>query len=231
MGILVDVCNIDLNDEKIFGDLWDFYSEEMKKHNFTSIKGEKEFVMKHFVDSILALKDENYFKAGDRVLDIGSGGGFPGIPLAVVYKETHFVLLDSVGKKTRMMEVLKEKFNLKNVSVLNGRAEDFAHVISHRERYDFVVNRAIAKWSALLELSLPFLKVGGRLLAYKGHESSEDLAMADRIAGVLGAKLVNVHKYELPDEMGMRSLVSFVKEQLTGNDYPRKMGAIKNRSL
>jgi len=189
------------------------------KINLTAIKDEKEIVIKHFIDSILV---KNELKNVRKVLDIGSGAGFPGIPLKIVNDSLEFTLIDSVNKKVNFMNDTIEKLGLKNITALHGRAEDFAHQEEYREKYDVVVSRAVSNMTTLVEYMLPFVKVGGRCICLKGPNVDEELNLAKNAIKILGGRVERVLEYKLYENG--RSLVSIFKEKHTEQTYPRKQG-------
>ncbi len=190
-----------------------------KKINLTAIKDEKEIVIKHFIDSIL-VKDE--IKHARKVLDIGSGAGFPGIPLKIVNNSLDFTLIDSVNKKVNFMNNTIERLGLKNIIALHGRAEDFAHQEEYREKYDVVISRAVSNMTTLVEYMLPFVKVGGKCICLKGPNVEEELNLAKNAIKILGGRVERILNYELCENG--RSLIIIFKEKHTEQTYPRKQG-------
>lgn len=190
------------------------------RYNLTSITEEREMLIKHFYDS---LAGEILFEEGAKVIEIGSGGGFPSIPLAIVRGDLSFTLVESTGKKCEFLRVCSKEIALKNVTVLNARAEDLGKDALHREKYDICCARAVAKLNTLLEYCLPFVKQGGKMIAYKGR-AEEEIAEAAKAVKVLGGGEAERISYELPEEAGARMLVSIIKERKTPEKYPRGNG-------
>lgn len=231
-------CEIEVGDQKLFEELLGFYLEKRELHNFTAIREEDDFVVKHFYDSVMGWR---IFEGSDfgkgflekrqelKVLDIGSGGGFPGVPIAVV-NGAEVSLLDAVLKNQKMVNELAEKFEL-NVRGLHARAEDLAHDGGYRGHFDVVTCRAFADWGMLLELCLPFVRVGGVLLAYQGPNKVKEMGDAVEAMEKLGGEVRDVLDYELPDGKGERALVVIEKVKGTPKKYPRGIGAIKKRLI
>lgn len=228
---LQNYCDLSNSETKTFEDLWNFYSVARGGHNFTAILDRKGFVVKHFIDSLLAVVDGFKMRSGMKVLDVGTGGGFPGIPLAVKFPMVNFYLLDAVKKNTDMLTDIKEKFSLKNVNIIRSRAEHAAHKSEWREQFDVVVTRAFAGWEILLELCLPFVKQGGCLLAYKGPKDYSDVNSLANLYDFLGGGSHNFYEYELPENYGQRKLVIIEKSGTTPSKYPRSPAIISKRSI
>jgi 16S rRNA (guanine527-N7)-methyltransferase len=221
-----------LRDDQLltFQKLWSFYSREMKTMNFTSIKNEDEFVVKHFIDSIFPFVETYGEDVSGKLLDIGTGGGFPGVPLQIKYPNLKVDLLDGTKKKTEMLELLRQEFSL-NCGVINARAEVLAHEDDFRESYDFVSNRAFAQWPIILELGLPFLKIGGVMACYQGPQTAWAIHEFEDVLSLLGAKILAIKQFDLPLEMGIRFVVLLSKIKKTPDKFPRSMQKIKANPL
>ena len=191
--------------------------------NLTGITEYNEVVIKHFVDS-LAVNCVYSFKKTDRVVDIGTGAGFPGIPLKIMYPETNFTLLDSLNKRIKFLDEVIKNNSLKNIETLHGRAEDFAKNKDYREKYDVCVSRAVANLSTLSEYCLPYVKVGGVFIAYKAGQLDEELKASEKAVKLLGGEIAQVHKLTLPDTDIDRTFVVIKKTAATLKKYPRKAG-------
>lgn len=189
-----------------------------QKINLTAIKDEKEIVIKHFIDSVLV----NKYIDGNKILDLGSGAGFPGIPLKIVNRNLKVTLIDSVNKKVNFMKDSIEKIGLENIEALHVRAEDLAHENVYRECYDTVVSRAVANMTTLVEYMLPFVKVGGKCLCLKGPNCEEEINCAKNAIKKLGGKIEGVVEYKVDDNE--RCLVVINKVKNTEQTYPRKLG-------
>lgn len=206
-----------------------FYSlllEYNEKFNLTAIKEEKEVKYKHFFDSLSA---KNLFLPQKTVLEIGSGAGFPSVPLMIARDDLSFTLMESVGKKCQFLKTVVDNF-LFNAKVVNERAEDCAKRSEYREQFDHVCARAVARLNVLCEYCLPFVKVGGTFLAYKG-ESAEEVNEAKNAIKILGGKLRDVYSYELPEDMGKRTIVVIEKIKPTPEKYPRGQGKERKSPL
>lgn len=212
--------NINLSEKEI--ELFYLYMNNLiewnHKINLTAIKEEKEIVIKHFMDSIV-IKDEI---VGSRVLDLGSGAGFPGIPLKIVNDKLEVTLLDAVNKKVNFMNDTIEKIKLKNIVAIHARAEELAHDEKYREKYDIVVSRAVSNMTTLVEYMLPFLKKGGKCICLKGPDVDNELEDAKNAIRILGGKIEKKMQYDLNGNG--RSLIVILKEKHTEQIYPRKQG-------
>lgn len=208
----------------------DFYERLVEKNkvmNLTGITEFEEVLQKHFLDSVYGL-DEFVSKASN-VLDLGTGAGFPGIPLKILYPDKEFVLMDSLQKRLRFLEEVKEGLKLEKLSFEHGRAEDLGHDKRYREKFDLVLSRAVANLSSLSEFCLPFTKVGGCFISYKSGAYEEELKNAEKAIGLLGGKVEEVRKFTLPDSDISRSLIIIRKTKETKKQYPRKAGVpLKN---
>lgn len=190
-----------------------------KKFNLTAICDDEGIFIKHFLDSVVG---ESFFKKGALVAEIGSGGGFPSLPLKLVRKDLKFLLVESTGKKCNHLNQAIEELDLKDMQVFCGRAEDLSKDLKYREKYDYSVARAVARLNTLCEYCLPFVKVGGCFIAYKG-DCDEEVSEAEKAIKVLGGKLERVEKYLLPDG-DKRALVIIKKVAPTPLKYPRGQG-------
>lgn len=204
----------------------DLLVEYNKKFNLTAIKSDEEIYLKHFYDSLTLIKA--YSLNGNlKLLDIGTGAGFPGLVLKIFYPDLELTLLDSNHKKIAFLEVVIKELNLKNVTCINSRAENLPK--TYREYFDIVTSRAVAHLRILLELSIPYLKVGGKLIAMKGL-SEEEIKESAKILENLDSTIVDTIKFNLPIEGSNRSLVIIQKNKKTNEIYPRSYDKIvKNR--
>lgn len=205
------------------------YLVEYNTHtNLTAIRDTKDAIEKHFLDSLLLqnLLDE---KKGKKAIDIGTGAGFPGMVLAIFNPEMEFVLMDSVGKKTTFLQNVKELLNLKNVTVINSRAEDYIND-ENRETFDIGLCRGVNKLNVILEYMIPFIKVGGHFLAQK-MAGTEEEGEAQNALDTLGAKILKVHTYKLPNYGDIRLVVEILKEKTTDKKYPRRAGVALKKPL
>ncbi len=202
------------NEEKFFKYM-KLLLEWNEKINLTAIKDEKEFVIKHFVDSLTINK---YIKDEDNLIDVGTGAGFPGLPIKLFHKEQNITLLDSVRKKVDVLQDIVEKLELKNVKCVHSRAEDFAK--ENREKFDIAVSRAVANMSTLVEYLLPFVKIGGKVICMKGPNFEEELNCAQNAINILGGKIEIVESFYIDEELE-RNIIIIKKVKETPKKYPR----------
>lgn len=191
--------------------------------NLTAITEFEEVVIKHFVDSLAVCRHVD-FKNGDSLIDIGTGAGFPGIPLKIVFPELKITLLDSLNKRIKFLNTVIETLELDNVETIHGRAEDFAKQQSYREKYDFVISRAVANLATLSELCIPFAKEEKYFISYKAEKCNEELEDAKKAISILGGKVEKQIEYKLPDTDMNRNLLLIKKVKSTPKKYPRKAG-------
>lgn len=189
-----------------------------KKINLTAIKDEKEIIIKHFIDSI-AIKDE---VKGRKLLDIGTGAGFPGLPLKILDDNLDITLIDSVNKKVRFVNDTIGLLGLQNALALHIRAEDLAYDSIYREQYDTVVSRAVANLSTLVEYMLPFLKIDGKAICLKGPNCEEEINLAKLAINKLGGRIEKCIEYNI--DKNRRCLIIISKVKNTEQIYPRKQG-------
>lgn len=211
-----------------FEKYFNFLIEENCKINLTAIIEKDEVYIKHFYDSLLINQviDINNVK---NICDIGSGAGFPSIPLKIVYPHLEITIIEPIQKRTNFLKKLVQVLNLDGINVINGRAED--EIINYRESFDIVTARAVAKMDILSELCIPYVKVGGYFLAMKGKNFEEELNVAKRAIKILGGKLEQSEVFTLPEEMGSRGLIKIIKVKPTKNQYPRHFSKIKKNPL
>lgn len=202
-----------------FYDYYRLLIEWNEKINLTAITDEDEVAVKHFLDclSIKALLPD-----GASVADVGTGAGFPGIPLKIANPTVNLTLVDSLNKRTKFLAEAVQKLNLENTEIIWGRAEDVGKDENHREKYDICVSRAVANLTTLCELCLPFVKVGGKLICLKGPKASDEAAEAKRAIKILGGELESISEYEIPDADLKHNAVIIKKISQTPTKYPRK---------
>ena len=194
-----------------------------KVMNLTGITEYDEVNEKHFLDSLMIVKSFDMSKVFS-IIDIGTGAGFPGIPLKIVFPEIQVVLLDSLNKRIRFLDEVIQQLGLEKIETIHGRAEDFAKKTQYREKFDFCVSRAVANLATLSEYCLPYVKVGGYFISYKSGEIEEELQQSKRAVSILGGTLGDVIKFALPGTDIGRSFVKIKKVKNTGKKYPRKAG-------
>ena len=208
--------------------LTDLVLEWNEKINVTAIRERSEFMKKNVEDSLTILGMPEISRAS-RVLDLGTGGGFPGLPLAVACPEKQFVLMDSVGKKLKVVADVAEKLGLANVEVVHARAEDLANDKAYRESFDLVVSRAVANMSTLSEYCLPFVKIGGAFAAYKTASAAEEIEAAAKAIKLLGGAPVRIISNGTEDDEHIFAVVD--KIAATPRKYPRKAGLPSKQPL
>lgn len=218
--------NIELTFEQqeLFRKYYEFLIQENKKYNLTAITDEEEVYYKHFYDSLTLIKT-NLIKEGVSLCDIGSGAGFPGMPLKIIYPNLKLTIVESQTKKTEFLKKLVNFLELDNVEIINKRAEEYAHT----KYFDIVTARAVADLSILNELCLPLVKKGGYFIAMKGNYEEELKRTLNGIT-ILGGKLIEVLSFELPKDMGKRNLIIIKKEKMV-QGYPRAFSQIKKKPL
>lgn len=214
-----------LNQEQVdqFLTYYELLTEWNRVMNLTAITEFEEVVEKHFLDS-LSLVRLLEIKGAFSIIDIGTGAGFPGIPLKILYPESKFLLLDSLNKRVKFLKEVKDRLKLEQIEMVHGRAEDFARNKSYREQYDFAVSRAVANMSTLSEYCLPFVKKGGSFIPYKSGNIEEELKASAHAVSILGGKIENQVSFLLPNSEYSRTLVQVKKIKNTPARYPRKAG-------
>ena len=195
--------------------------------NLTANDTKESFMIKNIIDSLLIVK--NLDLNGKNILDLGSGAGLPGIPLAIYYKNANFTLLEPLTKRANFLKEIAQKLGLKNVKVVNDRAEIF--IKNARESYDFVTSRAVSRLNILLELSIPFLKVGGKLIAYKGINYQEEINESKNALDLLSSKIIAIEEENLVQINEKRYNIFIQKNQKTSQKYPREYRLIKKKAL
>lgn len=226
-----DRYSIGLSDRQLeqFQIYYDMLIEKNKVMNLTAITEKRDVILKHFLDSIAIL---NHISLSDEaILDIGTGAGFPGIPLKIVRPDCSITLLDSLNKRVGFLNDVIQELDLKDIKALHGRAEDYARQKEYREQYDYVVSRAVANLATLSEYCLPFVKLSGYFISYKSGQVEEELAKAKSAIFLCGGKSETVHYFTLPDSEDRRSLVHIKKVKGTPKQYPRKAGTPAKKPL
>ncbi|MBQ8522253.1 MAG: 16S rRNA (guanine(527)-N(7))-methyltransferase RsmG [Clostridia bacterium] len=221
---------ISINNEHCI-DLFEKYYNELitynEKVNLTAITDKEEVYIKHFLDSCLAHK---FIPNNSKVVDVGTGAGFPGIPLKVIRNDIDLHLVDSLNKRIVFLEQLKQKLNLQ-YSTYHSRAEDFCLNNNYREMFDVCVSRAVAKLNTLAEYCLPLVKVGGVFIAYKGGDVEQEINESSKALNILGGQVVKTEKINLPNNLGERTLIIIKKVKQTPNKYPRNKNLPKLKPL
>jgi 16S rRNA (guanine527-N7)-methyltransferase len=201
-----------------------------EKFNLTAIRDSEGIRTKHFLDSLTAFSEIGLPFSG-KIIDIGTGAGFPGIPIKIVAPHARLTLVESVGKKAQFCQHMVEVLGLENVEVLTSRAEDLGMPGRHREKYDWAVARAVASMPVLAEYLLPLVKVGGAILAQKGESAHVEVQSAQNAIRVLGGKLRRISQVTLPGVVDERFLVVIEKQAATPSQYPRRAGIPAKKPL
>ena len=215
---------IDKNKKLLFNNYYIDLVEKNKVMNLTAITEQNEVCVKHFIDSLLSVKN---IKNNSTLLDIGTGAGFPGIPLKIYNPSLNVTLLDSLKKRVAFLNEEIEKLNLSNIKAIHSRAEDYVNV--SRETFDYVVSRAVAKLNTLLEYCLPYVKIGGYFIAYKSLNTEEEIYEAKKALLTLGGKIERVEKFNI--EGNNRTLIYIKKINRTPLKYPRGQNKPKTNPL
>ena len=221
--------NLELSEKQIqqFSDYYDLLVEWNSFMNLTAITEFDEVCKKHFLDSLSIVKayDRNFLeKENLSLIDIGTGAGFPGIPIKIAFPNIHVTLLDSLNKRIKFLDMVIEKLALANCETYHGRAEDYAKPNLLREKYDLCVSRAVANLSTLSEYCLPYVKVGGDFVSYKSEKISEESVQAEKAISILGGKVNRQVDFTLPESDIYRNKYIISKEKTTPKKFPRKAG-------
>ncbi len=197
-----------------------------RRMNLTTITEFDDVVTKHFLDSLCLIRavPDLSGPASRDIIDVGTGAGFPGIPLKIAFPKLNLVLLDSANKKLNFLIELIRQLGLSGVTTVHGRAEDLAHEADFRRQFDLCVSRAVSDLSVLAEYCLPFVKIGGLFVAYKTADVDGEYARAKKAVYLMGGKTAQIIKYQLPATGISRSLVCIEKKKGTPREYPRKAG-------
>lgn len=194
-----------------------------QKMNLTGIEEEKEVYIKHFLDSVAAVK-KGYIKDGMSIIDVGTGAGFPGLPLRICLENSKVTLLDSLNKRINFLSEVCTNINIDDIELIHGRAEDFGKDEKYREQYDIATARAVAGLPILMEFCVPFIKVGGYFVCLKGPNADTELEESRKAMEVLGLEFVEKIDVELPEIELKHNIVVFKKVNSTPAKYPRKAG-------
>ncbi|WP_123054929.1 16S rRNA (guanine(527)-N(7))-methyltransferase RsmG [Clostridium sp. JN-1] len=233
--IMKDACDdVNINfDEKAYDKFVkykDMIIEWNKKINLTAITDEDEIIKKHFIDCINIFKFIP-LKGAKNVIDIGTGAGFPGIPMKIVKNDLNITLLDSLNKRINFLNAVIDKLELTNINTIHGRAEDYARKQEYREKADAVVSRAVANLTVLSELCIPYVKVGGYFIAMKGPAVVDEIEEAQNAISILGCKVEDIIEVDIKDSDLNHNLVVIKKLKHTNNTYPRKPGIVSKKPL
>ena len=216
----IEVNDQMISDLKIYREILVDWNQKM---NLTGIEEEKEVFIKHFLDSISAVSN-GYIKDGISLIDVGTGAGFPGLPLKICLQNIKLTLLDSLNKRINFLQEVSNTVNLKDVEFIHGRAEDFGKNSDYREQYDVATARAVAGLPILMEFCVPFVKVGGYFVCLKGPNANLELEESKMAMDILGLEFVEKIDIELPNEELKHNILVFKKIKNTPEKYPRKAG-------
>lgn len=218
LGITLDEIQ-----KKQFTDFYEYLVEKNKVMNLTGITEFQEVLIKHFLDSLACVKAVDMSRI-KRIMDIGTGAGFPGVPLKIAFPHLEACLLDSLKKRVNFLEETFQLLKLENITAIHGRAEEYAKNKQYRETYDLCVSRAVSNLATLSEYCLPYVKTGGYFISYKSGTVQEEVEQAQKAVKILGGKIQDVVYFQLPDSEIQRSLVVIEKIKTTPGRYPRKAG-------
>lgn len=233
LNIYLKEFNIELDDYKLsqFQKYFDILIEWNEKINLTAITEFEDVLIKHFVDSISIIKAGeidlvNKLLSGDKisVIDIGTGAGFPSIPLKIVFPNANITMLDSLNKRIKFLNIVIDELGLQDITALHGRAEDYASPDKLREKFDICVSRAVANLSTLSEYCLPYVKQNGVFISYKSETIKEEMVNAKNAIYVLGGSIKNIFEFNLPSTDFYRALCVINKDKVTPKKFPRKAG-------
>lgn len=219
------MISVELTDKQVsqFIKFYEMLVEWNKVMNLTGITEYDEVVMKHFVDSLSIVK-VNGFDNVTSIIDVGTGAGFPGIPLKIVFPEVKITLLDSLNKRIRFLNAVIDELELENIETIHGRAEDFSKKEDYREQYDLCVSRAVANLATLSEYCLPYVKEDGYFLPYKSGDIKEEAANSKKAVKILGGSIEDIISFEIPDTDMARTILKIHKTKATPKRFPRKAG-------
>ena len=208
----------------------DLLLEWNEKINLTAITDEREIILKHFIDSISLLSVVAPQK-NMSIVDVGTGAGFPGIPIKIVFPECKMTLVDSLNKRIKFLEEVTTKLALQNIHSVHGRAEDVGQDKKHREKYDLCVSRAVANLAVLAEFCLPMVKIGGEFISLKGPDIADELSTAKTAINILGGEISDIKKLKIPNSDIVHSIIVIKKLRQVPSKYPRKAGVITKKPI
>lgn len=219
----LEKLNLTLTEEQIekFYNYMNLLIEWNKKINLTAIVEPKDIILKHFIDSLTI---EKYIKKGENIIDVGTGSGFPGIPLKIAREDLKITLADSLNKRINFLNEVINKLDLKNIETIHTRAEELGKNKKYREKFDIATSRAVANMSTLSEYLIPFVKVKGRCICMKSSDIDTELENAKKAINILGCEIESKDKFDLPNSDLGRSVIILRKVKNTPSKFPRKAG-------
>lgn len=232
MKHLFEIANVKIDEKQLtmFEIFYDYLVSENEKYNLTAITEKTEVYVKHFIDSVI-IQNLSFDFANKHMIDIGTGAGFPLIPLKIMNPDLFITGLDSLNKRVTFIKSVCDQLGLSGVSLIHGRAEDFGQEKKYREQYDFAVSRAVAELRLLLEFVMPFVKVDGYFLAYKSIKTKTELEEANNALLQMKSKLIDTIEFILPNDFGKREIMVIQKYGNIDKKYPRKAGIPKKSPL
>lgn len=219
--------------EKVLSDFQKYKEllvEWNQKMNLTGIEDEKEVFIKHFLDSISAVT-KGYIQNGMSLIDVGTGAGFPGMPLRICLPELKVTLLDSLNKRINFLQEVSSKLSIDDIEFIHGRAEDFGKNEDYREKYDIATARAVAGLPVLMEFCVPFIKVGGYFVCLKGPNANLELEESKKAMEILGVEYIEKIDVKLPESDLNHNILIFKKVKNTPSKYPRKAGKVSKNPI
>ena len=222
--------NIKTNNNQYMEKFEDYFKNLIdynEKVNLTAITEYEDVFVKHFYDSCLA---SQFIIENAKVVDVGTGAGFPGVPLKIVREDIDLHLVDSLNKRIVFLNQLKDKLNI-NYSTYHSRAEDFSVITTNREKFDICVSRAVAKLNTLAEYCIPLVKIGGYFISYKGGDVDEEINESLKAIKLLGGEIEKIEKFDLPQDKGNRTLIIIKKIKNTPKQYPRNKNLPKTKPI
>ncbi len=217
------VLGIDFSVEQLdkFYKYMELLIEWNQKINLTAIIEPEEIILKHFIDSITILK---YIEKDAKIVDVGTGAGFPGIPVSIMRPDLKITLVDSLNKRLIFLQEVIKELNLENIEIIHSRAEEFGQNKKYRESFDIATSRAVANLSTLSEYLIPLVKIGGKVISMKAADANNEINDAKNAIEILGGKINKIDEFNLPNSDIGRTIILINKEKSTPNKYPRKPG-------
>lgn len=217
--------NISYTDKQIdmFNQYYELLIEWNKRINLTAITEKEDVILKHFVDSVLICRFFKFYQ-GIRLIDIGTGAGFPGIPVKILNPECSIVLLDSLNKRIRFLDTVINTLGLTDIECIHGRAEDVSREKNYRRSFDYSISRAVSNLSTLSEYCIPFLKTEGKFIAYKSDKSEKEIIESENAVSCLGSEITDIKEISIPGTDILRKFVIITNKKPVDNKYPRKAG-------